>query len=151
MIRLCFPQGVVVDEMFKPSYLTVCKLPKLHPTSPHSDRRERNFAGSEIPDRLKGNVIYIGIIISQKNIQPARPIRLFLCRQIAIRQPAHADVDNFTKPAIVRAERKKHTDWDPKPLVFSSFNPFFLHLGSRDVQVKRESAAGDQKSRSWLL
>jgi len=151
MIRLCFPQGVVVDEMFKPRHLTVSKLPKLHTTSPHSDRCERNVAGSEIRDRVKGNVSYIGIVLSQEYVQPARPVRLFLCRQVAIRQPAHADVDNFTKPAVVRAERKKCTDWDLKPLVFPSFNPFFLHLGSRDLQVKRESAAGDQKSRSWLL
>ena len=128
------PHSVVLDQILKPGQLAVCKRPKLHTTSTHSHRREANVPRAKIRDGLENHVIHIEFVLGQEYVEPARPVQLFACRQVPIRQPPHADVDDLTEPAVVRREREEHAQWNPKPIIFPSLNPFLLHLASDNLK-----------------
>jgi len=57
---------VVLDEIFQLRYLVVRQLPKLHTTSPHCDRTERDPVGFEIRNGFKGYLAQMKAIIGQK-------------------------------------------------------------------------------------
>ena len=62
---------MVVDEVFYPGYLVLCQASKLYTTTPHGNRDKWDIMTGEIPDGLEGYGLYLEVVFTEVQVQPA--------------------------------------------------------------------------------